>query len=48
MSNPDANPFNITKAVDLSDQQINDYWIDIPESGGFEEVGQSELRPCRC
>jgi len=38
MANSDANPFNITKAVDLSDQQINDYWIDIPESGGFQQL----------
>lgn len=27
------NPFNITKAVDFSDQEINDYWVDIPETG---------------
>jgi hypothetical protein len=38
MATLDANPFNITKAVDLSDQQINDYWIDIPESGGFLQL----------
>lgn len=29
------NPFNITKAVDFSDQEINDYWVDIPSGHGF-------------
>ena len=29
------NPFNITKAVDFSDQEINDYWVDIPSGDGF-------------
>ena len=38
MANQHDNPFNITKAVDFSDQQINDYWIDIPESGGFQQL----------
>jgi hypothetical protein len=28
-----ANPFNITKAVDFSDQEINDYWVDMPRRG---------------
>ena len=37
MASQHDNPFNITKAVDFSDQQINDYWIDIPESGGFQK-----------
>jgi hypothetical protein len=30
-----ANPFNITKAVDFSDQEINDYWVDISSGDGF-------------
>ncbi|HUW81748.1 MAG TPA: hypothetical protein VMZ31_02985 [Phycisphaerae bacterium] len=30
-----ANPFNITKAVDFSDQEIHDYWVDIPSGEGF-------------
>ena len=38
MENQHDNPFNITKAVDFSDQEINDYWIDIPESGGFQQL----------
>lgn len=29
------NPFNITKAVDFSDQQIQDYWVDVPFPRGF-------------
>jgi hypothetical protein len=29
------NPFNITKAVDFSDQEINDYWVDISSGSGF-------------
>jgi hypothetical protein len=38
MPSQHENPFNITKAVDFSDQQIHDYWIDIPESGGFQQL----------
>jgi hypothetical protein len=38
MASQHDNPFNITKAVDFSDQQIHDYWIDIPESGGFQQL----------
>ena len=38
MTNQHDNPFNITKAVDFSDQEIHDYWIDIPESGGFQQL----------
>lgn len=37
MTSQHDNPFNITKAVDFSDQEIHDYWIDIPESGGFQQ-----------
>ncbi|MGR3175015.1 MAG: ORC-CDC6 family AAA ATPase [Candidatus Scalindua sp.] len=29
------NPFNITKAVDFSDQEINDYWVNFPGGEGF-------------
>lgn len=29
------NPFNITKAVDFSDEEIRDYWVDIQRAGGF-------------
>ncbi|MGO9022460.1 MAG: hypothetical protein ACLQVJ_29335 [Syntrophobacteraceae bacterium] len=35
-----ANPFNITKAVHFSDREINDYWVDIPVSGGFVEMAK--------
>jgi hypothetical protein len=35
-----GNPFNITKAVHFSDQEINDYWVDIPFSGGFVEMAK--------
>ena len=35
---PTQNPFNITKAVDFSDREIFDYWVDISEKGGFEEL----------
>src|SRR5580704_17971273 len=40
MTKPSRNPFNITKAVDFSDQQIFDFWIDLPESGGFQELAK--------
>jgi hypothetical protein len=33
-----ANPFNITKAVDFSDQEINDYWVDIASGNGFAAI----------
>jgi len=32
------NPFNVTKAVDFSDQQISDYWVDLPGGVGFREL----------
>lgn len=34
------NPFNITKAVDFSDQEINDYWVDIPAGDGFAAMAK--------
>src|SRR2546425_10108218 len=34
------NPFNITKAVDFSDQEINDYWVDIPSGAGFSAMAK--------
>lgn len=30
------NPFDITKAVDFSDQEIHNYWVDISDNGFFE------------
>ncbi len=44
MTNQHDNPFNITKAVDFSDQEIHDYWIDIPESGGFQQLVNGNAR----
>ena len=35
---PRENPFNVTKAVDLDDKQIGDYWVDLPGSGGFKDL----------
>lgn len=32
------NPFNITKAVDYSDEEINRYWVDIPGGNGFADL----------
>jgi hypothetical protein len=32
------NPFDITKAVDFTDQQIIDYWVDISNKGGFKDL----------
>lgn len=32
------NPFDITKAVDFTDQQIVDYWVDISSNGGFKDL----------
>lgn len=36
------NPFNITKAVDFSDQEINDYWVNFPEGKGFIDLIKPE------
>lgn len=32
------NPFNITKAVDYSDVEIDKYWVDMPGQNGFTEL----------
>jgi hypothetical protein len=32
-----SNPFNITKAVDYTDEELNNYWVDFP-GGGFNSV----------
>lgn len=32
------NPFDITKAVDFTDEEIVKYWIDINDSNGFENM----------
>ncbi len=36
------NPFNITKAVDFSDQEINDYWVNFPSGEGFTDFIKPE------
>lgn len=33
-----GNPFNVTKAVDFTSQQISDFWVDIPGDAGFGEM----------
>jgi len=40
MKDIENNPFNITKAVDFSDQEINDYWVDLPPSNGFTAMAK--------
>lgn len=35
MTEKTLNPFNITKGDDFSDQEIHDYWVDIPSGAGF-------------
>lgn len=32
------NPFDITKAVDFTDEQIIEYWVDISSKGGFKDL----------
>jgi hypothetical protein len=32
------NPFNITKAVDYSDEEINKYWVDFPTQNSFSDI----------
>ena len=36
-----ANPFDVTRAVDFSDTQILEQWVDLPIDGGFDAL----LRP---
>lgn len=33
-----VNPFGITKAVDFTDEEINQYWTNIHEEGGFMDL----------
>ncbi|MDZ7759628.1 MAG: hypothetical protein U5L00_05180 [Desulfovermiculus sp.] len=33
-----SNPFNITKAVDFTDEQILSNWVDLPGDGGFNHL----------
>jgi hypothetical protein len=34
----EVNPFNVTKAVDFSDEEIAATWVDLAEDGGFFEL----------
>ncbi len=35
---PHSNPFNVTKAVDYTDREIFDTWVDLPGDPGFASV----------
>lgn len=45
MGNRQINPFDITKAVDFTDQQINDYWVDMEGGSFFDIVRPSSAMP---
>jgi len=34
------NPFSVVKASDYTDEQINQYWVDIPGGEGFSEIAK--------
>jgi hypothetical protein len=40
MKDAAQNPFNITKAVDFSDQEIHDYWVDMPTGDSFSSMAK--------
>src|SRR5207244_859788 len=40
MKDTALNPFNITKAVDFSDQEIHDYWVDMPSGASFADLAK--------
>jgi hypothetical protein len=39
------NPFNITKAFNFNDQQINDYWVDLGNNGFFNIISPTSSMP---
>jgi hypothetical protein len=39
------NPFNITKAVDYSDKELNDFWVDFPKNGFKESIKPTSEMP---
>lgn len=39
------NPFNITKAVDYSDKELNDFWVDFPQNGFKESIKPTSEMP---
>lgn len=41
-----TNPFSITKANDLSNEEIRDYWVDLSSEGGYKKlIDPRELTP---
>lgn len=36
--NKNNNPFNITKAVDYTDEELNKFWVDFPQESGFKGI----------
>lgn len=40
MNSKTQNPFNVTKAVDFSDKQILDFWVDLPDGAGILSLVQ--------
>ena len=40
MNSKTPNPFNVTKAVDFSDKQILDFWVDLPDGSGILSLVQ--------
>ncbi len=45
MGNHQINPFDITKAVDFTDKQINDFWVDMTGGGFFDIVKPASAMP---
>ena len=43
MNEPFFNPFRVTRAADLKDEQINEYWVDLTDGSGFIELIQPRL-----
>ena len=43
MDEPFYNPFRVTRAADLRDEQIDEYWVDLVNRGGFIELIQPRL-----
>lgn len=39
------NPFNITKAFNFNDEQINDYWVDLGDNGFHKIISPSSSMP---
>ena len=37
------NPFSVTRAADFSDEQIYEYWVDLPDGHGFQSLIKPRL-----